>query len=83
MKFIRRTVVWLMHIGSWILSLYLFATGNIWGGFGAVAVSCVMGLVYCVIVVIFTADFAKYAEEGRKKAREEGYKEEKDRLRSA
>jgi hypothetical protein len=83
MKTFRRAVVWLLHIGSWVLALYLFATGNILGGIGAGATSFVLSWVYILLFVMFAPDFIKAAEEGREAARKEGYEAERRRLRSA
>lgn len=85
MKFIRKTIMYLMHIGSWALALYLFAIGNVAGGMGTLAVAFVMGLVYLIYFVICLVVMAsEYADERKRVAREAAEKEHaRQTLRSA
>jgi hypothetical protein len=69
--------VWLLHIGSWGLALWLFYTGVFLPGVGAASVSAVMWILYFFFFMANDPDYLKRlregAEEGKKKAREDAY----------
>jgi len=76
-------IIWSLHVSSWVLSLYLFATGNIWGGFGAAMVSCVMGIVFLLVWGVVLGILAPEAKETREKMYRDAAKKDDKRLRSA
>ncbi len=77
-RWFTRVVMWTLHAVSWVLALYLFATGKFWGGMGCILVSVVMwlALAFIVAVVWQTQEFQEGIEEAKKKARQKAYEDE-------
>lgn len=69
-------VFWSMQTVSWVLALYLFATGEFWGGVGCAFIACGMFFVRLIVFVIAAPDFAEAMREGREKAKQAAYEDE-------